>query len=73
MGEFQRGTDFANAALHGLSNVQASQWARKQAYRIGLSFGGDFNRAIKNVLSDRGLWPDDQQTCQPTSTPGGAR
>ncbi|SHU66448.1 Uncharacterised protein [Mycobacteroides abscessus subsp. abscessus] len=65
MGEFERGTDFAAAAPRGLSDAQASQRAR-QAYRIGLSFGGDFKHASKNVLSDRGLWLDSQQTYRPT-------
>lgn len=60
MGEFERGTEYATKALSQLSDSEAAGWARAQSDRIGLSFGGQFNSAIKSVLSARGIWPEVQ-------------
>lgn len=53
--EFDRGVSYANAAVDGLSQADAEQWARQQRYRLDLAFGGDFNRGIEQVISERGL------------------
>lgn len=57
MGEFERGTEYATNALSAMTSTQREQWALQQSHRIGLSFGGEYNNAIKKVLVSRGLWP----------------
>ncbi|GAB1816076.1 hypothetical protein [Mycobacterium sp. MUNTM1] len=58
MGEFDRGVNYATAALSGLAAADAEEWARNQRYRLSLSLGGDFNRGIECVLAERGLTAD---------------